>query len=76
MDFKLDSVPLGEDVILAPIHHPMRRRLAELGIREGVKLRVTQRTSGGGRVIDINHTFYAIDAHTAAELIVRPVKEA
>ncbi|MDO5075709.1 FeoA family protein [Corynebacterium sp.] len=76
MDFKLDAVPLGQEVVLAPIDHPMRRRLAELGIREGARLRITQRTSGGGRVIDLDHTRYAIDGRTASELIVRPVQEA
>ncbi|WP_035111809.1 FeoA family protein [Corynebacterium freiburgense] len=71
----LASSPLGKDMILDPIDHPMKRRLSELGIREGVRVKVTQRTSGGGRVIDIDHTRYAVDARTAASLAVRPVEE-
>ncbi|MDO4686035.1 MAG: FeoA family protein [Corynebacterium sp.] len=75
MQETLHSVPLDTDVVLTGITHPMRRRLAELGIREGVTVKVTQRTSGGGRVVDINHTRYAIDGRTARALLVRPPEE-
>lgn len=45
--------------------HDMQRRLAELGIRIGTTVTVIQKTSGGGRIIKLDHTRYAIDKYTA-----------
>ncbi|WP_168929636.1 FeoA family protein [Nocardioides sp. GY 10127] len=50
-----------------------RRRLAELGIRQGSELRVVSRTSGGGRLVALDHAgtrHAALDAGTAGALLV------
>ena len=82
-EFSLATVPLGRRCdILGPdvgavenmslLDAPVQRRLAELGIRRGMTVTVTQRTSGGGRVIKVGHTRYALDKNTANALRVRP----
>lgn len=50
----LDSVPVGEEVVLGAfvgLDDARVRRLAELGLRPGVRVRVRRRTAGGGRIV-------------------------
>ncbi|GIG26841.1 FeoA family protein [Cellulomonas denverensis] len=52
---------------------PQRRRLAELGLRPGAVLRVTQRAAFGGRVVALGAERFAVDAATCARVEVGPV---
>ncbi|PRQ12447.1 hypothetical protein C1Y63_01250 [Corynebacterium sp. 13CS0277] len=77
-EFSLATVPLGrrcEILGVSVLEDALRRRLAELGIRPGMAVSVTQRTSGGGRVIKVGDTRYALDKLTARALRVRPARE-
>jgi ferrous iron transport protein A len=51
----LDRAPLGAAVRVAAADAPadLARRLAELGLRQGAVVRCLQRTTGGGRVVDV-----------------------
>lgn len=67
----LAQVPLHCECVLAALPalpHEQRRRLQELGFREGISLTVTQKTAGGGRIVSIGNTRYAIDGVTAKAL--------
>lgn len=75
--FALSHVPVGHSCTIAHVAPeyvpaPTRRRLAELGLRAGMDLTVTQRTSAGGRVLKMGTTRYAVDGHTARSLLVSP----
>ena len=52
-----------------------RLRLAELGLRPGVRVRVLGRTVGGGRVLGLGATRLAVDRGIAAGLIVEPERD-
>lgn len=80
-EFPLSAVPIGNECVLSPLGTELvapdiKRRLAELGLRPGVCLSVTQKTSGGGRVIRIHNTRYAMDNRTASAIKVQPVPAA
>ncbi|WP_018023765.1 FeoA family protein [Corynebacterium ulceribovis] len=47
-----------------------RRRLAELGLRPGCKMQVTQKTAGGGRIIKVSTMRYAVDCQLAGAVNV------
>lgn len=67
----LAQVPLHCECVLAALPalpHEQRRRLQELGFREGISLTITQKTAGGGRIVSIGNTRYAIDGVTAKAL--------
>lgn len=67
----LAQVPLHCECVLAALPalpHEQRRRLQELGFREGISLTVTQKTAGGGRIVAIGNTRYAIDGVMAKAL--------
>lgn len=49
-------------------------RLAELGIRPGMTVRVVQRTGFGGRVLACGTARIALDRDTAAHIFVAPVR--
>lgn len=73
--FALCNVPCGNSCIISHISElelspTTQRRLAELGLRAGMKVTVTQKINAGGRVLKIGTTRYAVDGATAAELLV------
>ncbi|AZA11973.1 FeoA domain protein [Corynebacterium gerontici] len=73
--FALCNVPCGNSCKISRISEinlspTTQRRLAELGLRAGMKVTVTQKISSGGRVLKIGTTRYAIDGNTASELLV------
>lgn len=53
----------------------LRLRLAELGIRPGERLAVSRRTSGGGRVVEVDYTRIALDRGTAGGITVDVLTE-
>ncbi|AZA08646.1 FeoA family protein [Corynebacterium pseudopelargi] len=73
--FTLNAVPCGRTCTISSIaQHKLsqatQRRLAELGLRAGMHVTISQKTSAGGRVLKIGTTRYAIDGATAAEMLV------
>jgi ferrous iron transport protein A len=69
----LRDLAVGESAVLAEPRLPtiQRMRLAELGLRPGERVRVTQRSIAGARVIAVGGSRIALDAGTAALLPVR-----
>lgn len=71
MATSLTHLPLHQECVLSalpPLPQEQTRRLQELGFREGMAFRVTQKTAGGGRVVAFGSTRYAIDGLTASTL--------
>lgn len=73
--FALSAVPIGNQCVISDfmgpmITEPMRRRLAELGLRPGIVVLVTQKTANGGRVLKVGGTRYAVDGLTAKSVHV------
>lgn len=70
----LDRAPLHTPLSLeeSRVEPVLARRLAALGVRRGVGLMALGRTSGGGRVIDVNGSRIALDRSVMAQLTVRP----
>lgn len=68
----LADIPAGTTVVLAMPHaeRQLCRRLAQLGLRPGMKVTVAQRTSGGGRVVRSGAARYAIDRETLKSMEV------
>ncbi len=62
----LDGVPSGRTVLLGPpkVEPARARRLAELGLRAGQRVRVLHRTAGGGRLLGIGADRIAVDPGT------------
>ncbi|HEU4676783.1 MAG TPA: ferrous iron transport protein A [Motilibacteraceae bacterium] len=71
-DRTLADVPVGGRATLTQPLAPagLSRRLAELGLRRGRSVEVLQRTSGGGRVVGVDHGRIALDRRTLAALPV------
>lgn len=68
----LSEAPIGavvriEDVAGVP---RTRLRLAELGLRPGESVAVSHRTSGGGRVVSVDHGRIALDKATLQTIAV------
>ena len=70
----LITCPTGADVEIASVTVPdaARLRLQEIGLRVGGRVRVTQRTAFGARVVAVGGTRLALDRATAAAVTVRP----
>ncbi|MBI1350838.1 MAG: hypothetical protein GC156_06950 [Actinomycetales bacterium] len=68
------DLSVGERAVLdAPQLEPgLRMRLAEMGVRRGEEVTVTQRGVGGARILSVRGSRIALDARTAARL---PVQE-
>lgn len=64
----LAEVPSGMSVVLAApqAEAGLCRRLAQLGLRPGMRVTVAQKTAGGGRVVKSGTSRYAIDRETLA----------
>jgi len=50
----------------------VRRRLAEMGVRPGARIRILHRSAGGGRVLAVDGARIAVDAHLAASIQTEP----
>ncbi len=60
-------------VLAAPRLEPARaRRLAELGLRAGARVRVLHRSAGGGRILAVDDARIAVDRATLRRIPVRP----
>ena len=73
----LHAVLIGNSCTLSPFNEEilgedLRRRLAELGLRSGSHIVVSQKTAAGGRIVKVGATRYAIDGATAKALQVQP----
>lgn len=65
----------GEVVVDAVRAEPAhRRRLSELGVRPGARLRVLRRTAGGGAVLAVGDGRVAVDVRTLRAVVLRPVE--
>ena len=55
MATSLSRAPIGIELRVVGAVGPtaLTRRLAELGLRVGSRVRCVQRTSGGGRIVDV-----------------------
>ena len=58
----LYDVPVGAQAVIGAHNAPASasRRLRELGLRPGACVTVVQKTSGGGRVVRVGNTRYAL----------------
>ncbi|MGO4956056.1 FeoA family protein [Luteococcus sp. Sow4_B9] len=68
----LSAAPLGEQLVLvrADGSPELCRRLAALGIRRGAQLSLVNRTSGGGRVVNVAGSRIALDPSMLQRLFV------
>lgn len=59
----LRDIPVGScaTITTAAASPTVGRRLRELGLRRGAEVTVMQKTSGGGRVVKVRGTHYALD---------------
>jgi Fe2+ transport system protein FeoA len=71
--FPLASANRHEPLVLLtpPGDGPWRRRLAELGLRDGSSVSVIGATAGGGRIIGVDGARIAVDRDTSTRLLVR-----
>ena len=58
------------------LDHGTRLRMSELGLRPGVRVRVTHRAAFGGRVLAIGTDRFAVDARTCGLIEVAAIDEA
>lgn len=70
----LDRVPVGARATIAGtrVDAKLDRRLRELGLRVGSDVTVTQKTAGGGRVIKVRNSHYALGGHALKHIVVEP----
>lgn len=50
----------------------IQRRLSEMGIRTGSRVKVLYRTTGGGRVLSVDGARIAVDSRLAAAIHAEP----
>lgn len=67
------DAPLGRDMQVAAIDLDGRHafRLAEIGIRTGMRVRVIQKGNFGGRVVAMGSQRIAVDGATARAIVLR-----
>ncbi|QYH20317.1 ferrous iron transport protein A [Corynebacterium aquatimens] len=72
----LFDVPIGDHAVItaAMVDAKLDRRLRELGLRSGAEVTVMQKTAGGGRVVKVRDTHYALDKYALKHILV-DVKE-
>jgi ferrous iron transport protein A len=69
----LNQVPVGSAARLSDTSaHPVSHRLAALGLRPGAEVAVLRRTSGGGRLLGVGPSRFAVDRRTLTALVVEP----
>ena len=78
MTCPLSDAPTRCDLRCAGLDVPARtrQRMAELGMRLGAPIQVLSRTSGRGLVLRVAGARVAVDAATAAGILVRTVSSA
>jgi len=66
------DLSVGEVAVLAEpqLATDLRMRLAEMGVRPGEQVRVTQRGVGGARIVSVRGSRIALDSRTAACLTI------
>lgn len=71
----LSMVSPGQEVTLAVIHggRGLRRRLIDMGLNEGVRLRVVEAQSSGPCLIAIGGTRLMLGHGMAQKILVQPV---
>ena len=71
----LGASPAHTDLEVTSVTVPdaARLRLREIGVRVGARVRVTQRSAFGGRVVAVAGTRVALDRATATRIEVREV---
>jgi len=64
------DLAVGESAVLAEpqLAADLRMRLAEMGVRPGEQVRLSQRGVGGARIISVRGSRVALDASTAGNL--------
>lgn len=72
MEQLLIDVPVGQHARITGTEAGanMDRRLRELGLRLGADVTVTQKTAGGGRVVKVRGTSYALSAQALKHIVV------
>lgn len=66
----LIDVPVGSSATItgADVDVALGRRLRELGLRRGADVTVVQKATGGGRVVKIRDTHYALGAKALKQI--------
>mgnify|MGYP001940706424 FL=1 len=72
----LIDVPVGHHATITNVGCPTARRLRELGLRAGANVTVLQKTAGGGRVIKVRGSHYALGAETLRLIAATPAEQA
>lgn len=72
----LIDVPVGHQATIAHVGCPTARRLRELGLRAGANVTVMQKTAGGGRVIKVGSSHYALGADALRLITTAPAGQA
>lgn len=74
----LFDVPAGRSAVIATTNadRGLNRRLRELGLRPGARVSVLQKTAGGGRMVKVRNTTYALDAHALKHILTAETCEA
>ncbi|WP_235961584.1 MULTISPECIES: FeoA family protein [Corynebacterium] len=72
----LFDVPVGHHATITNVGCPTARRLRELGLRTGANVTVMQKTAGGGRVIKVRGSHYALGADTLRQIAIAPAEQA
>lgn len=70
------DVPVGHHATITNVGCPTARRLRELGFRNGANVTVMQKTAGGGRVIKVRGSHYALGADTLRQIAIAPAEQA
>ncbi len=76
MPFTLAHAPLLVEVQVtdaATAPAALRRRLAEMGLRAGARVRTMQKTAGGGRIVDVAGARIALGRDVLAQIGVEDV---
>ena len=68
----LMDIPVGKRAVIdsATVDGTLNRRLRELGLRSGAEVTVMQKTAGGGRVVKVRGTHYALDTFALKHILV------
>ena len=73
---RLIDVPVGHNATITHVSCPTARRLRELGLRAGAEVTVMQKTAGGGRVIKVRGSHYALGKDTLRRITIAPTEQA
>lgn len=73
----LALAPVGQDVCLVGIHggRHIRRRLADLGLNPGMKVRVVSSGEGGPLILAVKDSRLALGRGMAFRVMVRPLDD-